>query len=179
MRDARRLRQQAEDHARLSKEKQDAEADVAHLEELCRLYGPNGLRVQALGQALEGFHGQLDRVLEGFGYQVRFQVEPWVILVNGLPADLLSTSERLRVGVAISMGLADLAGLGFLVIDQGDLLDRQNRAILAELLAEYAGQSILLATRDPDFDPVLPATMTGYRLLEGGRVERLATEAAA
>lgn len=148
--------------------------EVGRLEALVEQLGPKGVRVAALAGALERFQEPLNVSLAAWGYAVRFALEPWGIVVNGRSAELLSTSERLRVGVALQLAIATVTGLYLVVIDQVDLLDGPNRAVLTELLASWPGQVLLAATKDAP-----PPAMDGIAVYwleatpQGTRVERV------
>ena len=135
-------------HRARTKDKQAAAVEVARLERLVDELGPKGIRVEALASVLEAFTGTTNGVLAWWGYRLRFMLDPWRIVVNGRGADLLSSSERFRVGVALQLAIAEAAGLGFVAIDGADVLDQANRAILAELLDDWPGQVLVAATAD-------------------------------
>src|SRR3990167_7668136 len=141
------------------------EQQVQEAETACQVLGPNGVRAAALTEALADFHWRLDTVLAPYGYTVRIQADPWLIAVNGIPARLLAASEALRVGVAFARAVAELTTLQLVVIDQGDLLDRQNRHLLSAIFAGWPGQMLMLATRDEAWTPegLLPG-MVAWRL---------------
>ena len=62
------------------------------------------------------------------------------IVVNhdGIESDLklLSSSERMRLGVVLQDAIIRLSGLRFMVIDNCDLLDSENRALLMDTLIQ-------------------------------------------
>jgi len=110
--------------------------------------GPKGVRVKALADTIGAFTDSINNALTPFGYTLAFKLDPWDVVVNGRSAELLSTSERLRVGVAFALALAEVTGVGFVAIDSADLLDGAGRAVLSELLDNWqAGQVIVAATR--------------------------------
>lgn len=149
-------------------------AEVGRLEARVEQLGPKGIRVTALAGALERFTTPLNAALATWGYTVRFDLDPWRLVVNGRSADLLSTSERLRVGLALQLAIATVTGLNVVAIDQVDLLDGANRAVLTELVASWPGQVVIAATKDTP-----PPAMDGIAIywLEasdaGTRVERV------
>ena len=110
--------------------------------------GPKGVRVKALADTLGAFTERINGALGQFGYELAFALDPWDVRVNGRSADLLSTSERLRVGVAFSLALAEVTGIGLAAIDGADLLDGAGRAALSDLVSDWTGgQAIVAATR--------------------------------
>jgi hypothetical protein len=140
------------------------------------LLGPKGVRVGALGEALEAFSHAINEALGAFGYTLDFVLDPWGVSVNGRDSALLSTSERLRVGVAFALALATATKIGFVCIDGADLLDGPGRGILAELLLAWSGgQVIVAATRDT---PLASSEgMTAYWLAREGDGPTVVTRA--
>lgn len=132
-----------------AKARQATLAKAVHvLEQRVELLGPKGVRVQALGAAVSIFESAINQALQRFGYTLAFSLDPWDVTVNGRSAVRLSESERLRVGLSLQLALADVTGIGFVVIDGADLLDGRNRGLLTEILSEFDGQVIVTATRD-------------------------------
>lgn len=159
---------------------------VEALEKLVSLFGPGpeGLRSRQLSRRLEAVEERINNNLEVITdgeYQVSLEAEPDFRLVVHGPAgtvDLrqLSTSERLRVGIAVSEALAHLSGLKVLVIDDAEILDRRNRALISNFLKrlQNAYNTILLITtmdREDLRAPDAPGIATFW--VEGGRVERV------
>jgi DNA repair exonuclease SbcCD ATPase subunit len=147
---------------------QDAEtlaAEVADLEALVKALGPDGLRRDMLAGILEGFVGRvndrLGRLTEG-AYQVALGGDMAILCrANGgpvLPLRLLSRSEQLRAGIAISDALSAAAGLKFLAIDEADILEQDNRDLLSGMLLELAEEydQVLVFTTVGDVQPVNP-----------------------
>jgi hypothetical protein len=165
IREARQIRAQIELHQDRTRHRAEVARDVAVLEAQVEQLGPKGLRVAALGGAVAGFTDRINEALRRFGYALSFVVDPWTVTVNGRPAAVLSTSERLRVGVALQLALAQATGLGFVIIDGAELLTRRNRAILAEVLSvDGAAQAIILATREEDYVAKPTDGIAFYRL---------------
>lgn len=125
------------------------EAEVARLETLVALLGPNGARVQALADALGPFEGEINAILAPFDWTVGFQVDPWTVTVNGRPVDTYSRSEQHRIGIALQVAIAEMSGLGFAIVDELDMLDSENRELMGRVLyASGLEQVILLSTRE-------------------------------
>jgi DNA repair exonuclease SbcCD ATPase subunit len=165
IREARAIARQIEVHHEHSARRADAARKVAELEAIVDELGPKGVRVKALGAAITGFTERINQALTRFGYSLGFQFDPWMVSVNGRPAAVLSSSERLRVGVALQLALAGVTELGFVIIDGAELLLRRNRAILTDLLCiEGSAQAIVLATREDDYEPPAAQGITFYRL---------------
>jgi hypothetical protein len=160
------------------------QAEVNRLEELCAVLGPSGVRVQALGSALQTFEEAVNLFTAPYNLTVKFQMEPWDVIVNDRPVRTYSESQRYRIGIAIQLAVAGLSGLRFAVIDQLDVLDSKKRDVMVKMLLKDApvDQLIILATREAEQPlpvlPALPGLLVAYRLdLQDGRsvvVERSA-----
>lgn len=127
------------------------EAEVARLEDRVFKLGPKGLVIDALEAARAKFETSVNAALSLFGYELAFQFDPWTVLVNGRKSIRLSESERLRVGVALQLAIASIAGVGFAAIDRVDMLDAENRAVLSDVIEAFDGQLLMAATKDPDY----------------------------
>lgn len=149
---------------------------VRELEILCDELGPKGARVKALGDALETFTTRTNHHLQRFGRFVTIELEPWKVLVQvgneaPRPAAVLSTSERMRTGIALQLAVSAFSGLGFAFIDEAELLDEQNNAALARMVLEVKGGQILVAsTRDESYP--LPA-VDGLEVFRLGLVDNV------
>lgn len=141
--------------------------EVQALEQRVELLGPKGARVRALEAAVSIFESAINAALARFGYELHFAFDPWDVTVNGRSAVRLSESERLRVGLSLQLALADVTGLGLVVIDGADLLDGRNRGLLTELLADFDGQAIVTATRDEPPPPIDGFTVYWLELVNG------------
>jgi len=148
--------------------KQDIEilaSEVAGMEALVKALGPDGLRRDKLAGILEGFVGRvndrLGRLTEG-AYRVSLGKDMAILCrVNGgpvLPLRLLSKSEQLRAGIAVSDALSAAAGLKFLAIDEADILEQDNRDLLAGMLLDLAGEydQVMVFTTVGDVKPENP-----------------------
>lgn len=163
--------QTAKAYAEATARKAALEADVDRLESLCDDLGPNGLRVNALNEAIGAFTAKINAFTERFHWTVAFQVEPWGVFVNGRPLGTYSESEQFRIGIAVQLAIAELSGLSFAVIDRLDMLDLENRKATSQMIVNSALEQVfILSTREPS--QALP-TMAGaicYRFaLENGR----------
>ena len=122
---------------------QKLEKDVSRL-------GPKGLRVKALADSLGAFETKINEALDAFGYVLKVQPDPWSVLVNGRSSELLSTSERMRVGLAFSVALASVVGSKWVILDGADILDDGGKAGLGAIIetwTDQGGQIIVTATR--------------------------------
>lgn len=155
---------------------------VRELEALCDYLGPKGARVKALGEALESFTARTNHHLQRFGRAVTIELEPWKVLVQvgqeaPRPAAVLSTSERMRTGIALQLAVSAFSGLGFAFIDEAEILDADNNAALARMVLEVRGGQILVAsTRDESYTlPAVPGLQVFRLGLVGGVTKVLET----
>ena len=164
---AREFWRQKLDSAKAVERKQELDANVLRLEALVEELGPNGARVKALGDAIGAFEAAINVRTQVFGWAVKFELEPWSVMVNGRAIEAYSESEQFRIGIAIQMAVAAVSGLGFLVIDRLDLLDVENRSKVMEMILAPntgIGQIVVMATREPGQPlPVIP-NVKAYRL---------------
>jgi len=101
--------------------------------------GPMLDRVNAmLPQLMGGRHFQLTVTVGKAGLDLVPQVRDAGGPLVSLPLENLSTSEQLRLGVAIGAALASITGLGFILVDQLELLMGDNRGALVDELISYA-----------------------------------------
>ena len=143
--------------------RQGAEAEVVRLEALVETLGPKGARVAALEQAMGRFQMAVNPYVEPFGWRIEFSVDPWVVSANGRPVETYSRSEQYRIGIALQLGIAQLSGLNFAVVDEIDMLDVANRGIVTKMIMSAPlDQILVLGTRETT--QALPKGLPGYRL---------------
>lgn len=148
--------------------------------------GPKGVRSEILAEKVGIVQEHLNEwlgALTGGAYGVE------VHLTGGLeirvtaqgrttPVYLLSQSEQKRVGIVLQAVLANLSGLRWVLVDEADMLDPDNRAQLASLLIRLVqdgliDQAIVLAT-EGDVEPRDPGIVgVGVYRIESGRINRL------
>ena len=143
-------------------------AEVDRLEALVEALGPNGLRVEALQKSVGAFEAAINRTTETFGWTVKFQIQPWEVLVNGRPLTAYSESERFRIGIGVQIAVAQASGLKFIVVDRLDMLDRENRTKVTQMLMDAStstlDQVVIMSTREDDQPlPSMP-NCAAYRL---------------
>ncbi len=78
------------------------------------------------------------------------EIQPEHIAINGKPLHCLSNSEQIKVGVAIAATLAPACG--FVLIDNGESLDPDNRQTLRQI-ADELNLQLILTLVDPDATP--------------------------
>ncbi|MDO7787894.1 AAA family ATPase [Desulforamulus aquiferis] len=180
----------AKEAANLAKRLEEMKSDqrlladeVEQMEILVKALGPEGLRKNILGGILDNFLGRVNerlaRLTEG-AYQISLAEDMTILCrANGgplLPLKLLSKSEQLRVGIAISDALSAKAGLNFLAIDEADMLDQENRDLLTGLLLDLAEEydQVLVCTTVGDVQPQNPG-FPGVKMfwVGDGRVQEM------
>jgi hypothetical protein len=157
------------------REKSGLETKIGLLDRLTEFFGPSGkVMRQARGQ-VGSFTEELNRHLAALGYICQIALDPFEVRVSsskdnhfGLSLKHLSESEQFRFGVAFQIALAMVTGLGFVVIDRADLLDRERRKTLTSLLVNSAlDQAIVLATSEDAPPSVVPKCVQFLSLVEG------------
>lgn len=179
--EAERLRRGQLESAKVDADK--ARQRVEILEVLVEAFGPNGIKASLLSRALGPIQDRINERLKWLtdDFQVEFdQGESFRILVKHagvtLPPSGLSTSERLRLGVALQDALAQLSGLRFMVIDDAEVLDARNRGRLLDMLLatqEDYDTVIVIASRSEVEPAPPPFDGVAMFMCEEGTVRRL------
>ncbi|MGH2360357.1 MAG: AAA family ATPase [bacterium] len=163
--DARRYWDAHAAYAKAQTEQRRLTMEVDRLEALCDDFGPKGGRVAALAEAIGRFEAAIHPYVEPFGWRITFQVEPWQVSANDRPVETYSRSEQLRLGIALQLAIAQISGLGFACVDEVDMLDSGNRAILTKmLLAAPVAQILILSTRETAQALPVGSQVLAYRL---------------
>lgn len=159
-------------------------ADLAEYDLLVKAFGSDGIRRCVLANSLDPFTARVNANLAGLTdgeYSVEFapDMSPTVKHAGAVvPARLLSTSEQLRVGIAVQEAIAAYLGLRILAIDGADLLDQDNRDRLTGFVLERAGEGefdqVLVFSTVGDVQPVNPG-LPGFKLfwVEAGTVKEI------
>ena len=124
--------------------------EVERLEALVTLLGPKGVRASALQNAVADFEGAINAGLDGFGFKLAIQAEPWEVAISRdgttfLPFELLSDGEKLWTGVCFQQALSAVTGLGFLAVDATETVVGLNRAMLTRLIMLSPVDQIVIA----------------------------------
>jgi len=154
-------RSQCEQHIA---EKSRLEARLSLLDRLVDLCGPNGAMMTQTKERVSSFTARLNEHLGAFGYACKVTLDPFCIQIrlpeNGgfwLSLPQLSESERFRFGIAFQIALAKTTGLGLIVIDRADLLDKEQRRMSTKLLlCSGLDQAIVLATSEGAAPKTMP-----------------------
>ncbi|MBU1067201.1 AAA family ATPase [Patescibacteria group bacterium] len=136
-----RRREAASRHQEIAGQLDDTRSKVALYEQLCTCLAPKGvparLAWERVGPIEKRINGELHVITNGV-YRVAIRSEGGLALdvlkgsdTRGLPIENLSSSERLRIGIALACALSRMSGLQILVIDNADILDAENRSLLA------------------------------------------------
>ena len=129
-------------------ERKELEDQIEVLEVLVKTLSPKGLPGKILSKVIEPVQEKVNKKLQDFTgglYSLRLEVEPdFRILVshNNIEGNLkmLSSSERMRVGVVLQDALVSLSGLRFLIVDNVDILDIENQKLFIETLTKIKGE---------------------------------------
>lgn len=159
---------------------------VDALEWLVEAFGPKGLPAEILAARVAPVAAKAKETLEqltGGAYTIDISVSAAgdlsiTVTHDGLalPLSYQSTSERMRVGIVLQHVLNSLTGLGLLLVDDAEILDPGNRALLMETIlaiADAYDTVIVLATRG-EVEPRDPG-IEGLAMFEvdAGKVRRL------
>lgn len=133
------------------RKREQVQADLDKLEALVELLGPKGVRAAALQKSLADFEGAINAALDGFGFALAFNVDPWEVGISRDGGetwqrfDLLSDGEKLWTGVCFQQALAAVTGLEFVAVDATETVVGQNRAMLTRLIMLSPVGQILVA----------------------------------
>ena len=153
-------------------ERSRLEARISVLDRLIEFFGPNGPLMSGVGDRMQSFSGDLNRHLEAFGYTCNLTLDPFEISVvskaggRERPVRQLSESEQFRFGVAFQIAFAMATDLRFVVIDRADVLDKERRRMLTNLLTKSdLDQAIVLATSEEPVPAIVPEGVTFLSLV--------------
>jgi hypothetical protein len=164
-----RYEEQQKAYQQTQDKREKLEKQIAVLEQLVQYFSDSGpIKAKLIGGKLPAFRDKINRVLARFGFECEFEMDPYVLgIINigangeivGQPLKLkqLSKSEQYRFGVAFQIALAEATEIGFVVIDEADILSSDARQQLTtELLSSNLDQAIVLSTGEPmdDFPDV-------------------------
>ena len=145
-----------EEIEKVAKQRAVLEQRKTYLEQLCKFFGPKGVKVSLIGEKLEEFEKSVNKHLRAFGFSLMIQAEPWTIAVseyetphseNSRSIRRLSRSERFRLGIALQIAIAKITGVNMLVIDNSELLTPEVRATMIKMLAAAElDQALVFAT---------------------------------
>ncbi len=169
---------QVETRVKLEAEAEVLDALVKALKEL-----PGKILSETIGPVQNQANTNL-QALTGGRYQLRIEVDPdFQIIVDhdgvSSPLGLLSSSEQQRVGIILQDAIVRLSGLRFLIVDEADKLDPENRALLMDYLLDIADeyqQIIVLSTIGTDgvHKPDPPIEGLALYELKGGQLREVA-----
>lgn len=147
----------------------DAARDRAKLlDGLVRQLAPTGLPSQAMQETVGNVLDQVNEALGFAGCTLKLTGEELVVTRGGVDTAvrLLSESEKLRVGAAISVAFAKLTGFGFVIVDAADRLDPDSRGPLVGMLHKSGIQALVLAVPLNGNRPARPGVVC-YDLADG------------
>jgi DNA repair exonuclease SbcCD ATPase subunit len=113
----------------------------------------NDLKSKLIAERQDIFAARINEVLQWWGYTLEFNIEPYQLIIReaksnaALQPHQLSASERYRLGVALSIAIANWTGLRLLVADGADILDKTQKSQLASGIYEAdLDQAIITST---------------------------------
>lgn len=186
--EAAQVRARAEEVRRHREALEQFEAERAALDVLVEACGPKGVRSSLLSERVGEVQAKMNEwlaQLTGGEYGVALSWEKGLgisVTANGrtTPIHLLSQSEQKRVGIVLQAVLAHVSGLRWVLIDEADMLDSDNRAALASLLIELVkggliDQAVVLSTVGDvePMDPGIPGV--GVYRVHSGAISRLSS----
>lgn len=145
-------------HQKAVKEAARLQADLDAAEANVALLGPKGIRATVLQQAVGGFESLINAALEGFGFSLAIQVEPFQVLIKVHGAaprrfELLSAGEQLWTGLAFQVALAVVSGLNFCALDAAEAVVGENRALLTGLMMNAPVDQVVVAMAKGGHEP--------------------------
>lgn len=127
---------------------------------------PKGAKLRAVDDPLQKLQKRIRARLKEYavGYDLQIDTtEVFKLLVqtphtgeHWIEISELSTSERLRIGIALQDALCHLTGFGLLLVDNFDMLETRNRAEIGQVLMKWSDEYetiIILTTKDEKPDP--------------------------
>ena len=87
----------------------------------------DGIQAEIVGQALEKVNGALAAYSKDSGLDSVLIDRDMVVRFGRRPYHLISESEQWRADLLLTMAIAQLSGIGFIVVDRLDILDLRSR----------------------------------------------------
>jgi hypothetical protein len=150
-----------------------AEAEITLYDALAKVLAPEGIPSQLIKDALDPVNERLAKAsafLFPCGGPMRLS-EDLQAYRDKTPFPCLSKSARFRAGICFQYALASLTEAGLLMIDEADILDPLNRALLIEFLLEISQEFdtiLVFATSDEAKPSPVPEIQVWW--LEEGRI---------
>lgn len=165
----------------LLKKQQELQERAEAWERLVTALSPTGAKLKAVDKPLQDLQERIRARLKGYApqYDLRINTTEAFLLEVQTPStgehwieiSELSTSERLRVGIALQDALCYCTGFGLLLVDNFDMLERKNRQEIGRVLRDWSEEYetiIIITTKDEKPGPS-PARTTYW--VENGHVE--------
>lgn len=136
------------------------EVQSRHLEALCAFFGPDGSKKKLVESKVAGFQEAINEHLKPLGFTIGFSHDPWRVNITpdplDRPVDRSSRSERWRLNVAIQLAISKLTDLGFVIIDNAELLTPEVRFSLLQTLKSAEVQGIVALTLMKSLNEFMP-----------------------
>lgn len=155
--------------------------ELAIVEKVLAFAGPDGARKEATGGKLPAFREAMNTALAHFGFVSGIEFEPFAFFVAGAedaPRSLhqLSESEKFRFSIAFQIALAQVTGIGLVVIDHADILDRESRRQLTAMLLSSGIEQAIVCSTSTDAPPAsIPEGVKFFQLEQRDGITGLAT----
>lgn len=177
-------RQRECEHA--EKQHEQLKKAATAVEELVAYFGPNGVKAELLRDSIGEFTLGMNSALKPWSYSVEFSIEPYGFQVKSLksgavlPIELLSESEKLRFSVAFQVALAQVSGIGLVVVDETEIFDSAGRnEFFLMLLAAGLDQAIAIGTDERVEVPAITGVGASFYAIRDGLAAELQAKAAA
>ena len=165
----------------LLKKQQELQERAEAWERLVDALSPKGAKLKAVDKPLQDLQERIRARLKGYApqYNLRINTTEAFLLEVQTPSTgehwieigQLSTSECLRVGIALQDALCYCTGFGLLLVDNFDMLEIKNRQEIGRVLRDWAEEYetiIIITTKDEKPAPS-PARTTYW--VENGHME--------
>lgn len=155
------------------------------IESVLDFSGPDGARKKATEGKLLAFKEAMCCALKYFGFTMGMELEPFSFVFGELESTVLprsthelSESERFRFSVAFQIALAQVTGIGLVVVDRADVLDREARRQMTKMLFDSGiEQAIVCSTTSDPMPAAVPEGVKFFQLAQEDGVTRVVAEA--
>lgn len=148
-------------YEKMLKELAEAEEEFKLYEYLVQEFGPKGVKSRILEKIIKPIEKHCNQtlsVLTDSIYTIHFDFTNGFDLVinhkSGIvKSNLLSSSEKLRIGIVIQDAINSITGAKLLIIDDAEIMDERNRKLLVNLLEKIEANYdtiIIIATMNKE-----------------------------
>ena len=135
--------QKSKIEAKNSLEKKKTQLEFIDL--ITTIFGSKGLKSTMLNKAMKPIETKINenmKILTDGKYSINFRIDEndynIYVISDGIERRIkhLSSSEKMRIGVIMQDAISDLAGIKFMVVDNGDMLDNVNKRLFWNLIGK-------------------------------------------